>query len=156
MEREGSPSHQPRTKGKPDNEEVQEHQKIEFKEQVMIRKAFKGFVRYIGKNKGVNNLVKGSIYECTAKFFDQDKSLTFISVVYLSGEERLHPIKEVEIIPSIMKVKCIKGINIDLTIGKIYEVLEIEKREDTTYYRIVDDCGEDYIYESSCFETVEA
>ncbi len=122
----------------------------------MVREEFEGFVRYIGKNKGVNNLVKGSIYKCTTKFFDQDKSLAFISVVYLSGEERLHPIKELEIIPPIMKVKCIKGINIDLTVGKIYEVLEIKEREDYTYYRIVDDCGEDYIYGASCFEIMEA
>ena len=134
---------------------VQEYRKGRVQEKNMVKEDFNGFVRYIGKNKGVNNLVKGSIYKCTAKLFDQDKDLTFISVVYLSGKERLHPVKDLEVITPLMKVKCVKGVNIDLTIGKIYDVLKIERRWERDYYRIVDDSGEDYVYGASCFEIVE-
>ncbi len=68
-----------------------------------------------------------------------------------------------------MKVKCIQnggmvqpegtdqwieephGLGGSLTIGKIYEVLEIEGGD----YRLVDDEGEDYLYPASLFEVVE-
>jgi hypothetical protein len=39
----------------------------------------------------------------------------------------------------------------DLTIGKVYEVLETDRG----MYRIVDDSGEDYLYPVSKFERVE-
>lgn len=55
-----------------------------------------------------------------------------------------------------MKVKCIKAIHIDLTLGQIYDVIKIENRFGRDYYRIVDDSGEDYVYGASCFELVEA
>lgn len=69
-----------------------------------------------------------------------------------------------------MKVKCIcnkgiaqpegskewvevsDGLAGSLTIGRIYEVLEI----DGVDYRIVDDEGEDYLYPAEFFEIVEA
>ncbi len=44
------------------------------------------------------------------------------------------------------------GLAGSLTIGKIYEVLEIEGLD----YRIVDDEGEDYLYPAEFFEVVEA
>ena len=68
-----------------------------------------------------------------------------------------------------MKVKCIcdtgiaqpegskdwievhNGLASSLTIGKIYEVLEI----DGAGYRIMDNEGEDYLYPASFFEIVE-
>lgn len=54
-----------------------------------------------------------------------------------------------------MKAKCIKAVNIDLTLGQIYDVIEIEDWWGRDYYRIVDDSGEDYVYGASCFEIVE-
>ncbi|MFQ5864829.1 MAG: hypothetical protein ACE5IW_06315 [bacterium] len=69
-----------------------------------------------------------------------------------------------------MKVKCIcnkgivqpegsqqwlevkDGLAGSLTIGKIYEVLEIDGAD----YRIIDDEGEDYLYPAEFFEIVEA
>lgn len=69
-----------------------------------------------------------------------------------------------------MKVKCISnkgiaqpegstewvevtdGLAGSLTVGKIYEVLDIEGDD----YRIVDDEGEDYLYPAELFEVVEA
>ena len=69
-----------------------------------------------------------------------------------------------------MKVKCIcnqgiaqpegstewvevkDGLAGSLTIGKIYEVLEIDGGD----YRIIDDEGEDYLYPTEFFEIVEA
>ncbi|MBI4640883.1 MAG: hypothetical protein HY731_09320 [Candidatus Tectomicrobia bacterium] len=68
-----------------------------------------------------------------------------------------------------MKVRCIQnsgiiqregsdqwtedphGLEGSLTIGKIYEVLEIEGAD----YRIIDDEGEDYLYPADFFEVVE-
>lgn len=68
-----------------------------------------------------------------------------------------------------MKVRCIQnsgiaqpegsdqwveephGLEGSLTIGKIYEVLEVEG----TDYRIIDDEGEDYLYLADFFEVVE-
>ncbi len=67
-----------------------------------------------------------------------------------------------------MKVKCIQndgitqcegsdqwvkepnGLAGSLTIGKIYEVLEIERNN----YRIIDDEGEDYLYPTNMFEVI--
>jgi hypothetical protein len=43
------------------------------------------------------------------------------------------------------------GLEGSLTIGRIYEVLEIEGSD----YRIVDDEGEDYLYPAVMFEVVE-
>lgn len=69
-----------------------------------------------------------------------------------------------------MKVKCIcnkgiaqpegstewvevkDGLAGSLTIGKIYEILEIDGGD----YRIIDDEGEDYLYPAEFFEIVEA
>lgn len=69
-----------------------------------------------------------------------------------------------------MKVKCISnkgiaqpegstewvevedGLAGSLTIGKVYEVLEIDGGD----YRIVDDEGEDYLYPMAFFEIVDA
>ena len=42
---------------------------------------------------------------------------------------------------------------IDLTYGKVYEVIEISSK--LKYYRIVDDSGEDYLYPPRFFEIVE-
>lgn len=39
----------------------------------------------------------------------------------------------------------------ELTNGKIYEVISIEKH----WYRIIDDIGEDYLYPPELFEIVE-
>lgn len=68
-----------------------------------------------------------------------------------------------------MKVKCLRnsgvaqwegsdhwvedphGLGGSLTIGRIYEVLEIEGAD----YRIIDDEGEDYLYPADFFEMVE-
>ena len=68
-----------------------------------------------------------------------------------------------------MKVKCIQndglvqpegsdqwleephGLEGSLTIGKTYEVLEVEGND----YRLVDDEGEDYLYPAAMFEVVE-
>ena len=54
-----------------------------------------------------------------------------------------------------MKIKCINSVNIDLTLNKIYEVIEIEKWFGRDYYRIIDDSGDDYDYGTNCFEVVE-
>lgn len=54
-----------------------------------------------------------------------------------------------------MKIKCINPVNIDLTLNKIYEVIEIEKWFDRDYYRIIDDSGDDYVYGTNCFVVVE-
>ena len=54
-----------------------------------------------------------------------------------------------------MKVKCIKAISIDLTEGKIYDVIETENSFGRIYYRIIDDSGDDYIYGKSCFQIIE-
>ena len=39
----------------------------------------------------------------------------------------------------------------DLTVGKVYEVLSVEKG----WYKIVDDSGEDYLYPPELLEIVE-
>lgn len=47
------------------------------------------------------------------------------------------------------KAKCIYAANMDLTLGKIYDVVSIdEKRKEC---RIIDDSGEDYIYSMKAF-----
>lgn len=51
-----------------------------------------------------------------------------------------------------MKIKYIgKTKPLELTHGKIYEVLSIER----SWYRIVDDTQEDYLYPPTLFEVVE-
>lgn len=51
-----------------------------------------------------------------------------------------------------MKIKYIgKTAPLELTHGKIYEVLSVEK----DWYRIVDDTHEDYLYPPNLFEIVE-
>ena len=51
-----------------------------------------------------------------------------------------------------MKVKWIgKTEYLVLTNGKIYDVISIEK----SWYRIIDDSGEAYLYPSSMFEIVQ-
>jgi hypothetical protein len=44
------------------------------------------------------------------------------------------------------------GERTDLTIGKVYEVLE----EDGGFYRVVDDSGEDYLHPRNRFRLMEA
>ena len=55
-----------------------------------------------------------------------------------------------------MTVRCLKAINIDLTVGTEYEVIGIEQFGDRECYRIVDDSGDDYLYGTSCFEVVKS
>lgn len=50
-----------------------------------------------------------------------------------------------------MKVKFIGQSSVSLTKDKIYEVLSIEE----TWYRIVDDTEEDYLFPPDLFEIVE-
>ena len=50
-----------------------------------------------------------------------------------------------------MKVKYIRETDVSLTNGQIYEVIAIEH----TYYRIVDNTGEDYLYPPEEFEIIE-
>ena len=50
-----------------------------------------------------------------------------------------------------MKIKYICETDVSLTNGQIYEVIAIEQ----TYYRIVDNTGEDYLYPPEEFEIVE-
>ena len=51
-----------------------------------------------------------------------------------------------------MKVRYIKETSpLVMTIGKIYDVLSVEKN----WYRIVDDSGEDYLYPPEAFEIVQ-
>lgn len=51
-----------------------------------------------------------------------------------------------------MKIKFTgKTIPLELTNGKIYEVLSVEKK----WYRIIDDSGEDYLYPPEQFEIVK-
>lgn len=50
-----------------------------------------------------------------------------------------------------MKVKYIRPSNVSLTQNKIYDVVAVESGD----YRIVDETGEDYIFSSEDFETVE-
>lgn len=51
-----------------------------------------------------------------------------------------------------MKVKYIgKTIHLELTHGKIYDVISVEK----DWYRITDDTGEDYLYPPRSFEIVQ-
>ena len=38
-----------------------------------------------------------------------------------------------------------------LTHGKIYDVISVER----SWYRIIDDSGEDYLYPPECFDVVE-
>ena len=51
----------------------------------------------------------------------------------------------------LMKVKYISQTNVSLTNGQIYEVIAIEQ----TYYRIVDNTGEDYLFPPEEFEIIE-
>ena len=51
-----------------------------------------------------------------------------------------------------MKVKYTGKRMVDIIPGKIYKVLSIEH----SWYRIVDESGEDYLYEPSPFDIVEA
>jgi len=41
----------------------------------------------------------------------------------------------------------------DLTIGRLYEVLE--NKDAKGMLRVIDNSGEDYLYPADCFETVE-
>lgn len=50
-----------------------------------------------------------------------------------------------------MKVKYIGKSDVSLTNGKIYEVLSVEK----TWYRLVDNTEEDYLFSPDQFEVVE-
>ena len=50
-----------------------------------------------------------------------------------------------------MKVKYICETDCSLTNGKIYEVIAIEE----TYFRIVDNSGEDYLFPPEEFEIIE-
>ena len=52
-----------------------------------------------------------------------------------------------------MKIKYIKESSpqIDLTPAKEYEALSVEK----TWYRIIDDSGEDYLYPPELFEEIK-
>ena len=51
-----------------------------------------------------------------------------------------------------MKIKYLGETCISLENGKLYEVLSIEE----TYYRIVDDTKEDYLFPPHLFEIVES
>lgn len=50
-----------------------------------------------------------------------------------------------------MKVRYKSESNISLTKNKIYDVIAVEK----TWYRIVDETGEDYLFPPDDFEIVE-
>lgn len=50
-----------------------------------------------------------------------------------------------------MKVKYINKTDASLINGKVYEVLSIEKDD----YRIIDETGEDFLFDASEFEIVE-
>ena len=50
-----------------------------------------------------------------------------------------------------MKVKYIKKSNVSLSENKLYDVLSVEN----ACYRIIDDTGEDYLFQSEDFEIVE-
>lgn len=51
-----------------------------------------------------------------------------------------------------MMIKYIgKTINLELTHGKIYYVISIEKE----WFRIIDDSGEDYLYPPHLFEIID-
>lgn len=50
-----------------------------------------------------------------------------------------------------MKVKFKGKSTVSLTKDKIYEVLSVEE----TWYRIVDDTGEDYLFSPELFETIK-
>ena len=50
-----------------------------------------------------------------------------------------------------MKVKYIGQSGVSLTNGKIYEVLSVEE----TWYRLIDDTDEDYLFPPDEFEIVE-
>lgn len=50
-----------------------------------------------------------------------------------------------------MKVKYIGQSGVSLTNGKIYEVLSVEE----TWYRLIDDTDEDYLFPPDVFEIVE-
>ncbi|MGE5494606.1 MAG: hypothetical protein ACM3S4_04825 [Burkholderiales bacterium] len=54
---------------------------------------------------------------------------------------------------TVKKVKCIdnKGNEINLTVGKVYNVLSVERG----WYRITDDTGGDYLYLPELFKIVE-
>ena len=51
-----------------------------------------------------------------------------------------------------MKVRCKVSDQFDLTKGKVYEVIEVDKK--FNMYRIIDDSGEDYLYETEYFDLV--
>ena len=55
-----------------------------------------------------------------------------------------------------MKVKCIADDRENLTVGKVYEVMECkEVIMQKTMYRVKDDHCEEYLYEKDNFEIVE-
>lgn len=54
-----------------------------------------------------------------------------------------------------MKAKCLVSLNIDLVVGKIYDVIGIEYFFGRKGYRVIDDSGEDYLYGANCFELIE-
>lgn len=55
-----------------------------------------------------------------------------------------------------LMVKCVKSPNIDLIVGKVYEVLSVDTDPaGRKSLRVIDESGEDYLYGSTFFEVVK-
>ncbi len=54
-----------------------------------------------------------------------------------------------------LKVKCLKSLSIDLVVGKEYELISIEDFAGKKAYRVLDDSGEDYLYDAAAFEIIK-
>ncbi len=48
-----------------------------------------------------------------------------------------------------------EGYEVSLELRKIYQVLPREANDPKDYVRIIDESGEDYLYDKKCFEMVE-
>ena len=50
---------------------------------------------------------------------------------------------------------CLKSrVNIDLDLGKLYQILPDSKARSTGYLRVIDESGEDYLYPASYFRAM--
>lgn len=48
-----------------------------------------------------------------------------------------------------------EGYEVSLELRKIYQVLPAESNDPKDYVRIIDESGEDYLYDKKCLEIVE-
>ena len=55
-----------------------------------------------------------------------------------------------------LRVKCLKALIVDLSVGKEYELIAVEDFNGKEAYRVLDDSGEDYLYNAAAFEIIKS